>query len=180
MKHKMCGFTLLELLITVAIIGILAAVAVPSWSSMIASSRAKSEVLKIQQDLYLAKNEALKRNSAVHFIIKRTSSTDWCIGVATDTSCDCATGTNCIYNRKNNSSNIRLSGTDNSSYRITFDNIRNLPTVTNGTFSIPGNIQISSGSGDAERSGAARLNPVGKVTVCSPSSSTAISGLPAC
>ncbi|OQW89096.1 MAG: hypothetical protein BWK72_03780 [Rhodoferax ferrireducens] len=50
-QRKSGGFTLIELMITVAVIGILAAVALPSYSSYIARSKraeARAEVLKAE------------------------------------------------------------------------------------------------------------------------------------
>lgn len=50
-KCKNIGFTLIELMITVAVVGILAAIALPSYSSYIARSKraeARTEVLKAE------------------------------------------------------------------------------------------------------------------------------------
>lgn len=59
------GFTLVELMIVVAIAAILAGVAAPLFSKAIASQRAKS----VSTDFYLAllktRSEAIKRNAAV-------------------------------------------------------------------------------------------------------------------
>lgn len=59
------GFTMTELLIVVAIIGILASLAAPSFSELIKSQRMKSMATDINSSLTLARSEAVKRNANV-------------------------------------------------------------------------------------------------------------------
>ena len=59
------GFTLVELVVTIAIVGILASVAIPSFSSSIATSRARSVATDLYMSLVKARSEAVKRNTAV-------------------------------------------------------------------------------------------------------------------
>jgi len=55
------GFTIIELLVAVAVVGILVAAAVPSLRAFIQNNRATAEANKVHTSLMLARSEALKR-----------------------------------------------------------------------------------------------------------------------
>lgn len=59
------GFTMTELLIVVAIVGILASLAAPSFSQFIKSQKIKSMGTDLNASLSLARSEAVKRNKNV-------------------------------------------------------------------------------------------------------------------
>lgn len=59
------GFTLIELMVVVAIMGVFASLAAPSMTSLIRNNRVQSEASSLVSDLQLARNEAIKRGSPV-------------------------------------------------------------------------------------------------------------------
>jgi type IV fimbrial biogenesis protein FimT len=63
MKEK--GFTIIELLIAVTVVGVLAALAAPSFSYLIANSRHQASINSLIGAVNLARVEAVKRGSQV-------------------------------------------------------------------------------------------------------------------
>lgn len=61
------GFNLIEAVVTVSILGLLAATAMPSMTDWIHSTRVRSVAETTQNGLQRARNEALKRNKVVTF-----------------------------------------------------------------------------------------------------------------
>ena len=59
------GFTIIELMITVAVVGVLAAVALPSFNYTIKNSRVKTTASDLHSSLLYARSEAIKRNADV-------------------------------------------------------------------------------------------------------------------
>lgn len=73
---KTQGFTIIELMITVAVVGVLAAVALPSFNYTIKDSRVKTTASDLHTSLLLARSEAIKRNADVTVTI---NSSGWAV-----------------------------------------------------------------------------------------------------
>ena len=61
--RRVAGFTVVEMLVVVAIFGIMAMIAAPSFSSLMASKRAESTATDLYVALVAARSEATKRNA---------------------------------------------------------------------------------------------------------------------
>lgn len=70
------GFTLVEMLVTVAVIGIIMAVGVPSMTSFLASRAAVANAEELAEALRFARSEAVKRGTQITVCSSDTSKTE--------------------------------------------------------------------------------------------------------
>jgi type IV fimbrial biogenesis protein FimT len=73
------GFSLIELMIGVVILGILTAVAVPSFQTWMRNSQVRNAAESISNGLQRARAEAVSRNTRVAFILENNSS--WSVNI---------------------------------------------------------------------------------------------------
>lgn len=71
------GFTLVELVTTVAVLAILVAIAAPSFREILESQRMRAAAFDLMADLTLARNEALKRGAIPAPVTLSPASTGW-------------------------------------------------------------------------------------------------------
>lgn len=76
------GFTLIEVLATITIMGILAGIAIPSWFSVVESRRVDSATNQLVGDLRLANNKASNRLTTYRVCVT-SNSTTYRIGAGT-------------------------------------------------------------------------------------------------
>ena len=72
------GFTVIELLVVVAIAAIFIALGVPSFTDFIRQTRLSSAMNDLSADLFLARSEAIKRNSRVLVCARATATATTC------------------------------------------------------------------------------------------------------
>ena len=70
------GFTIIELMVTVAVLGVLAAIAAPSFQPLIERWQVRQVSEELQSTLYFTRSEAIKRGGNI--IIQRSTSASNC------------------------------------------------------------------------------------------------------
>lgn len=174
-KNNLAGFTLVELMITVAIISIAIAIAAPNLLSFVSATRTKGVAENLAQDLILARNEAIRLNQTVRLDVRSS-----CYGFSNKaTSCNCTvTDTSasnyCDLKRVGDWPGITLLADTGQFNAIMFDASRGLPLNTSGTLTSAQNLSIS----NANNKAILKMNIIGNVCISSPAGSTKMRGYP--
>ena len=86
--RRVRGFTLLEVMVVLAILGVLAAIAGPSFTPLIERWRVRQTVESMKSTLYYARSEAIKRGGHVA-IQKLPNNTNGCTSAISNDDWDC-------------------------------------------------------------------------------------------
>ena len=168
---KSRGFTLIELMITIVIMSIIIAIAVPSMSSFVIKQRIQSQVDELMLALVYARTEALKHNNVVYVIPNGSTAEDWqnngwCVVLKNSTGVNesCSSASNNILKIFESKKNIKTvtSYTTQGALRLNF--------TAQGTLGVAANMFkiYSSELSDAQRDAALRcifINKQGRARV---------------
>lgn len=72
------GFTLVELMVTIAVLAVILTIAVPSFSTLIRKNQVQTQVSLLINALNLARSEAVTRGTNVH--VSSLNGVDWHLG----------------------------------------------------------------------------------------------------
>lgn len=114
------GFTLVELMIALALLGIVAALGLPNYRIWIENTRIRNAAESIQTGLQKARFEALKRNLPVQFVLGANSA--WTIGCVTVTA-DCPDPIEQRTSKEGSSTSISVTAVPAASTTVVFTNL---------------------------------------------------------
>ncbi len=81
------GFTLLEMTVSIAVMVVLGALAVPSYASLLARQRLEAVARNLQADIGLARQEAGRRGQTVYLVFEPGA--QWCYAMSTAVAASC-------------------------------------------------------------------------------------------
>ena len=78
------GISLIEILVAIAIVGLLFALGLPAYSTWIQNTQIRTAAESVLNGLQTAKNEAIQRNVPVQFRLDNATNTQWSVNLFTD------------------------------------------------------------------------------------------------
>ena len=161
------GFTLFELMLAVALLGLALALAVPSLSTMSERRQTIAAVERIYGELQLARSTAVAMSQPIFMNIN--SGDDWALGVSDNAACDPVDNVPACSIPDvdgNNAITHLFSAVDNGDVTVTADGNQITFFSQRGT-ATPININVSS-AGDTRYSVNIMVRALGQVSICSP------------
>ena len=172
-RGLLAGFTLLELLVTVTVIGITTAVAIPATQHTIEKRRLIDAGEAVFAYMQLVRSEAIKTNSQTYLKFQ-ASGDNWCLGLDETPSCDCTVDDDCQLNgaeyRVQSSNFPGVSLSQSFFTNVTgFEPRRGLAYTT-------GTAVMTSKRGELR----VTVSPLGSVSMCSPAGDNKVAGIVTC
>ena len=188
-RRRQSGFTLVELMVTLAVLVILATLAAPSFARFIEKSRLRGAADDVVNLIEIARSEAVKRQRDVDVAFGGTTSA-WCVGAnraadpvvgqpaQTATSCNCTNASACLLEGQQSivgpaaNSGVTISSVSTEfvfggqlGTLVPIDTAVGALTLTSSTGAFALQINVSA---------------LGQVSACVPSGKIFMSGYPSC
>jgi type IV fimbrial biogenesis protein FimT len=168
-RRKLIGFTLIELMVVVALVAILLSLAAPSFTSTLARKRLEGVASELATDLHYARSEAMQRNASVGVIFGTNcyvifSPVNW---ESAPLNCAAASGTGALKV-------VAIDGGTSLNFApragqtlIAFDPVGGMALGgLTGTADYSGDVDATNSAGNWQIQ--ARVTKVGRVKLCSP------------
>jgi type IV fimbrial biogenesis protein FimT len=162
------GFTLVEMVIAVAIIAILLAAGMPSFQTFIENTKIRGATENMQAGLHLARMEAMRRNARVSL---------WMVNGLTSSCARSNSGTSWVVSQENPAGSCNAASSDTTSPRLIqsrsgSDGSTNINVSALDSANAASSCITFNGFGRVESACTGGDNPITRITFASPSSST--------
>lgn len=167
MISKSSGFGLIELMVAVAILGIVLTFALPSYRAWIQNTKVRTVAESIQNGVQKARSEALMRNTPVQFSLGANSAwTVQCVNAATCP--DLAGGVvETRSSKEGDTSTVTITPTPGGATDVVFTNLGIKSTT------VPNQLtQVDVAVANADRNLTITIGAGGNVRVCDPNAGT--------
>ncbi|MCX7207478.1 MAG: prepilin-type N-terminal cleavage/methylation domain-containing protein [Proteobacteria bacterium] len=163
--RKHLAFSLIELMVTLIVLGIILSIAIPSFTGMLQRYRLQAAVLEAQNDWLFARSTAVKfggaRSPAVFYVAKRTNNQSWSLQICTVA--PCGEGSTLLRQQKSEEHRgVELTSLSDALKENKFHNYNGLPDFTQQQF-----LQFQSGKYQLQL----QITATGLSTLCRPKGS---------
>lgn len=157
MKLKSSGFSLIELMVVVAILAIVASVAMPSFRGMLMNSQVRNATESVLNGLQKARAEAVKRNVNVEFVLG--ADTGWVVKLA---------GGAQLESRSSSEGSVNVTRTTlpGAATTVTFTNLGGIAVANADASAVL--TQVNTAATGADRSLRVMVGAGGNVRMCDP------------
>ena len=163
MTTRTCGFTLVELVIVVAVIGIIATAAMPAFATFVDTRRLEGVASQVASDLQFARSEAVLRNEGVRVSFHQGAG---CYVVHTGAAGQCLCSAAGTSQCEGDARALKTSALDDSLGLRLHSNVASIRfDPLHGTASPTATVRLSSAHGRAIHH---VVNLMGRVRSCSP------------
>lgn len=176
--HTAAGYTLVELMVVVALLALLLALGLPSWQNFMLRRQLDGLSARLQADLHLLRSSTVARNQPLRLsFFSNAAGTCYLIhsGNATDCRCEVDAGGDAQPQCQADTELLRGQVVADARWRLRANVTSMLVDPRHGTFSPTGSIELVHSSGLSLRH---VINILGRTRLCTPAA--ALSGIAAC
>jgi len=162
-RRRRAGLTLIELMVAVAILGVIAMMAAPSFTGFVARAKLRGAAQEVFADMQYARSESVQKNQVFQVEFSANGYEVWRMDRVVPANHDASTAVNPNPVKAVYWSDSGTSLTGGSAMVVTYNPVRASATIANG----PLEIAHSATSGTLQ----VTVNTTGRAELCSPNAS---------